>query len=354
MTIYWLLFAFPALMALSYPRTTERGGFGLGQGLALLVFLVFYTVIGALRFEVGGDWEPYLETFEDISTGSLGYALISSDPAYGLLNWLSSRVDGGIYLVNGVCCWILGYGLISAATRLRDPWLALTIAVPYLLIVVGLGYVRQGAAIGLIMLALAHFDQGRTLRTIACLVLAVLFHSAAIMVLPLFAFTMVRGNVLAATAFAVIGVIAYFFLLAPRLDRLEAGYLEAEYESGGAMARVMMGLLPALLVLLLWKRFPAGEWARPVWLGMAMANVLAMAALVLSPSSTAVDRVALFFAPIQLAAFGEIRALLNLGERLTLLVRLALIGLAALVQTVWLVFATHADLWVPYTWLFDA
>ncbi len=354
MTIYWLLFAFPALMALAYPRATERGGFGLGQGLAFLAFLLLYTLIGALRFEVGGDWEPYLETFEDISTSSLGYALTRTDPAYGLLNWVSARVDGGIYLVNGICCWILGYGLISAATRLRDPWLALTIAVPYLLIVVGLGYVRQGAAIGMLMLALAHFDQGRTLRTVACLVVAVLFHSTAIIALPLFAFTMVRGNVFAATAFAAIGVLAYFFLLAPRLDRLEAGYLEAEYESGGAMARLMMGLLPALLVLLRWKHFPAGARARPVWFGMALANVLAMAALVLSPSSTAVDRVALFFAPIQLAAFGEIRALINLGERLTMLMRLALIGVAAMIQTVWLVFATHANLWVPYTWLFDA
>lgn len=354
MTIYWLLFAFPALMALSYPRACERGGFGLAQGFAFLGFLIFYTALGALRFEVGGDWVPYLETYEDIRTGTLDFALVRTDPAYGLLNWLSVRVDGGVYLVNGVCCWILGYGLISAATRLRDPWLALTIAVPYLMIVVGFGYVRQGAAIGLLLLALAHHDQGRTVRTMLALALAVAFHSAAIMALPLFAFSMMRGNVLVMAAFVLIGVLAYFFLLAPRLAQLEEGYLTAEYESGGAVARVMMGLLPALLVLLRWKHFPAGERVRPVWLAMALANGLAMLALVLSPSSTAVDRVALFYAPIQLAAFGEIRALLGLGERLTLLIRLVLIGLAALVQTVWLVFATHADYWVPYVWLLNA
>ena len=71
-------------------------------------------------------------------------------------------------------------------------------------------------------------------------------------------------------------------------------------------------------------------------------------------SSTAVDRIALFVSVIQLAAFGEIRDLLGLTQRNVLFLRLVMIGLAAAVQTVWLVYATHAEFWVPYNAIFYA
>lgn len=353
MTIYWLLFAIPALMALAYPLHVNRGGVGLSQNFAFLAFLVFYTLIAALRFETGGDWETYLEIFEEISFEPLDFAVAKTDPAYGLINWISAQLDGGIYLVNGICCWILGYGTISAAKRLREPWLALVIAVPYLLIVVGMGYVRQGAAIGMMLLALSWLDRGRPVRAIVYLLIGVGFHSAAAMTLPLFVFGFVQRNKVAALFFILVGILAYFLLLAPRLERLEAGYITAEYASSGALPRIMMGFVPAVLVLLRWKHFPTGGLTRPVWLTVAVANVLALVALILSPSSTAVDRVALFFSVIQLAAFGEIRDLTGVSARMSFLLRTLLIGLAGFVQVVWLVFATHAFQWVPYISVFD-
>jgi hypothetical protein len=353
MTIYWLLFAIPALMALAYPVHVDRGGFKLGQGFALLAFLIFYTLISALRFETGGDWETYQDIFDEIRTQSLGFAVVRTDPAYGAINWLSAQLGTGIFLVNGICCWVLGYGAISAATRLREPWLALTIAVPYLLIVVGMGYVRQGAAIGMILLALASLDRGRSVRTIVYLIVAIGFHSAAAMVLPVFLLAFARRNLALAAVFVVVGILAYYYVLAPRVDRLEAGYITAEYDSSGALPRIMMGLVPAVLVLIRWKHFPASGRTRLIWLVVAFANIAALVALILSPSSTAVDRVALFFSIIQLAAFGEIRDLTGVSDRMTFFMRLLLVGIAALVQVVWLVFATHSFLWVPYTSIFE-
>jgi hypothetical protein len=91
-----------------------------------------------------------------------------------------------------------------------------------------------------------------------------------------------------------------------------------------------------------------------VWLPFAIANVIALVALFASPSSTAVDRIALFFSTIQLFAFGEIRKLLGISDRMTLLMRLLLVGIAALIQLVWLVLAVNAVSWVPYQSIFDA
>ncbi|MEO7247511.1 MAG: hypothetical protein ABIW31_03575, partial [Novosphingobium sp.] len=76
--------------------------------------------------------------------------------------------------------------------------------------------------------------------------------------------------------------------------------------------------------------------------------MFALVALNVSSSSTAVDRIALFFSIIQIVAFGRIMGLLSVSPRMVLLTRLIMISIAAAVQIVWLGFGTHAIYWVPY------
>ena len=125
------------------------------------------------------------------------------------------------------------------------------------------------------------------------------------------------------------------------------------YESSGAIPRVLMSAIPSLLILVRWRHFGQGLRSQTVWVSMAMAGVLALVALAVSRSSTAVDRAALFFSPVQMAAFGEFRHLTSLSNRAPLIYRSALIALAGFVQVVWLVYATNAPFWVPYHSLFE-
>ena len=61
------------------------------------------------------------------------------------------------------------------------------------------------------------------------------------------------------------------------------------------------------------------------------------------PSSTAVDRLALYVMPLQIAVLS--RAPIVFGARLgTILV----LSYSLAVQFVWLNFATHAKFWIPY------
>ncbi len=354
MTIYWLLFAFPALMALTYPARTERYGYSSAQAAALLLFALFYAAVGGLRWETGGDWMNYAEMYDEIRLDLPGFALTRTDPIYGIMNWASAQIGTELYLVNAICCWVLVYGVIRTAMTMREPWLAVLISVPYLLIVVGMGYVRQGAAIGMVLIAIGSLDRARPVRTLLYLVLATGFHSTAVIAFPFFVFALTRRNRAFALLAALAAAVIYITVLAPRLNTFEIGYIQQDYESGGALTRILMGLLPALLILARWRAFPASDRVRSVWLAIALANIGALVALILAPSSTAIDRIALFVSVIQLAAFGEIRALVGMSDRGVLLVRLAMIGVAATVQSVWLIYATHAEFWVPYQSIFQA
>ena len=144
---YWLLFALFAAGALftSGRPAVERHGATLLFTLACIATVV---MIG-FRVDVGGDRYTYLEFYKRMNLYPLSRAIGMGDPSYALLNWTVRRADLGMWLVNTVCAAIFVAGLGKFALRQPNPWLAMLIAVPYLIIVVAMGYTRQAAALGL-------------------------------------------------------------------------------------------------------------------------------------------------------------------------------------------------------------
>ena len=136
------MFTVPALAAVLSPgavlsRRTPRwtpAWLGAAVSLSLLI---------GLRYQVGGDWPNYIEYFERVRDVPLAEVLGLTDPGYQLLNWLSLKMGWGIFGTNLICGIMFTAGLLHFCRNLPRPWLAVTIAVPYLVIVVAMGYTRQ-------------------------------------------------------------------------------------------------------------------------------------------------------------------------------------------------------------------
>ena len=147
MLTYWVMFLLTASAALIKDRSQMRrinGGW-------IILWLVLTLLIG-YRFEVGGDWGGYLRHYYDSFYISLAEALSRGDPGHGFLNWISSQQDWGVFGTNLFYGAVFSYGLIAFCRQQPRPMLALAVAVPYLVIVVAMGYSRQGVAIGIAML----------------------------------------------------------------------------------------------------------------------------------------------------------------------------------------------------------
>jgi hypothetical protein len=345
---YWILFAVPAVAALFEP---SRAGLTRNREAGLAVFSLFLVAMIGFRYQVGGDWFSYLDQFRELGQLSLRELATAGDPGYALLNWLSARIGGDIWLVNLVCAVLFTHGLLSFVRFQPRPWLALVVAVPYLIIVVAMGYTRQGVAIGCAMAGLAGLTQDRSaIRFVLWVALAATFHKTAVLLIPLAALTQRRGRLWTMLWVAAAAILAYFVFLRESLDHLWYGYIELEYESEGAAIRVAMNALPAAIFLLFRRRFHFRDAERPIWTSMAIGATLFVPLLAISPSSTAVDRLALYLIPIQLLVLCRVPDAIGTaftGGRKLLLVLIILY--AAMVQLIWLNFASHADRgWLPY------
>jgi hypothetical protein len=347
---YWLLFLVPAFLAVNQP--VRPWAMGVPKGVLDLrsgwIALCGLTVIVGLRDQVGGDWGNYLAQSANVAYDSFAQAVARSEPAYWLVMWSAAATTWGVYLANLIFAFIFSLGLMIFCRAQPRPWLALAVAVPYLVIVLGMGYTRQGVALGLAMIGLVSLGRGNTIGFVTCIALGGLFHKSAVLLIPLGMLATPRKKVWTALWVGVAGYVLYAVVLRDTVDALTINYIDAGYESEGAFVRVMMNVLPAVFLLVFRKRF---HWERPernLWTTVALLALGSVLWLALSPSSTAVDRVALYLIPLQLYVFSRIPDLMTNDGRRKRVWLITVLAYYCAVQFVWLVFAVNSRFWLPY------
>lgn len=304
-------------------------------------------VFVGLRYQVGGDWRTYLQIYYSTVYASWLEALRLGDPGYMLLNKLGVVLGFDIWFVNLACAAIFGWGVARFAEQQPNPWLAFVVATPYLIIVVAMGYTRQAVAIGLLMAAIASFQKQSIIRFLVYSTLAVTFHKTAVVILPLIALSAVRYRVAIYIAAAVLGAALFLFFLDTFLNELISNYVDGEMESEGTGLRVAMNLVPAIVFLVFQRRFVVDEQERLIWRNFALAAVATIVGLAILPSTTVIDRIALYLIPLQMFVLSRLPYAWSTRRSSDALMILVILYSAA-IQFVWLNFAAHSEYWLPY------
>lgn len=337
---YWILYLISTVGVLSPRRLTSSARTAVWWLMGIL-----FTLAVGLRHEVGGDWYAYIAYLQRASLMTLPEVLLHGDPGYYLVNWVVAGFGGEVYWVNLICGTLLVSGVAVFAHRQPLPWLAMLVAVPYLIIVVGMGYTRQAVALGFVLLGLVALSDGRMRRFVVWVLIGAAFHKSAVLMLPVAALASTQKRLWNLFWVGVISLIGGYLFLFDSVDSLWTNYVEADYESQGGLIRVLMNSVPAILYLAWGHRLYLSETERRLWWWMSVFALVCIPLVLLS--STATDRVALYLIPLQLLVFSR----LHLVTRDTLLRSYIVTGVLlcyGAVQAVWLLFASHAHLWLPY------
>lgn len=325
-------------MALFYKNAYHKI-FWILLGILLSLFIGF-------RHNIGGDWPSYIRHYNEMQYYNFETIFSRGDPGYYLINLFAYNNELTIYFVNIIVAIIFTTGLIMFARKQYNPWLAITVAFPYLVIVVSMGYTRQAAAIGFVLMGISLLNSKKGFYYLIFFVfLATLFHKSAVLVLGLVMFDKEGKKLFKFLALLIISLGMYNVFLADYQNRLIQNYVEAQYESSGALIRIIMNALPALIVFIFrneWKKYYSDY---NFWKIIALISIISI--VLVNISSTAVDRVALYMIMIQLIVFARLPLLLsNYIKQSTTTILVVLYYL--LIQFVWLNFASHAHNWLPY------
>ena len=340
MFTYWFMYFFAAMGALSNAGKTVVRTSKVTWGFVGL----FYILLIGFRMS-GGDWYNYFRRFEQMRYLTLEESFQIKDIGYQLISYHMYHWDWGFFALTMICAIISMVGLIIFLRKQPNPWLGLTVAVPYLILVVYMGYMRQGVALGFVMWGIVALDRGKFLHFLFLIMLATTFHKSAIMMIAFGIFSGHKGKLLKLLGIAAAGAGIWSAFVSSGADALVTNYVDAQMQSSGALIRVLLNSVPAVLLLYFRK-----EWKRDFsdyrfWFMISLASLVSIGLVGLA--STAVDRMALYFIPLQIVVFARLPFLAR--KKISPKVTTFLIVIFYFtILFVWLNFAANVRFWLPY------
>jgi hypothetical protein len=354
---YWLLYSILAFGALLYsPRqqATQDGtivdDFSSRQDLILISVAVLIILMIGLRFRVGGDWLTYLVNSNLLSGRSLSWSITNSpnEPGYTLINWVVLKIGSSIWLVNLICAIPFVIGLMALAKQQPNPYLALAVAAPLLIIVVGMGYTRQATALGFLLIAITSLTAGKPFwKFLIWAGIGSLFHFSVLFFIPIVALLSFRGTLLSFFMLIILAIVGYLFVLPNAFDRYSVGYIRTVYEAQGAIFRIALSALAGMIVMFGARRFFSNPIETRIWRGWALLSLLSLLMLFFVRSTVIVDRLSVYLLPLQVIVFGRLPLAFG-GRQSQQLWTWLMVAAYAGVLFLWLTFANHARFWVPY------
>ena len=338
---YWFLLFIP-MLALLHPLRTDLNL----QKTLLWVFAFVLILIIGFRDEVGGDWRRYLFVYSYLDTGGFIENFRGRDIAYEAVYWISMHFFNSIYFANLASATVFVFGLIRFCQTMPAPWLALFVSIPFLVVVVAMGYTRQAAALGLFMLALVSLIKGKRVNFFLFVFLGALFHKSLLIMLLVDFFYNIKKISILSTIILILFIVSFVVWLLPLFEKLIYYYVITQFHhSEGAVIRVVMSTFAGIIFFIFRKRFKATFHDENLWFIFSLANIALLPLAFYY--STFIDRIAIFFIPLQLVVFSRVPILIYSSYYRTIFV-LTTIILYVFVLLVWLNFANHAYLWLPY------
>lgn len=342
----------PSLLAISAQPVGARNTDGTIRGKIdafwILVIIVVAVLIG-LRVEVGGDWFNYLKHFKTINGLEYADALSRPELSHWIINKAMFDLGLGVTGANLIYGFLFAIGLISFSRVQPRPWLVLACAVPYLIIVVGMGYSRQAVALGFALIGLVALRRGRFIRFSLWVLVGVTFHTSAIFLIFLAGIAVTRNRLQAIAIIAVFSIVGYEVFLANRIHRLFEIYVQLQLTSSeGALIRLSMNALAGVVFLYCRGKIILSTNERRIWTFFSLVALAMFICYFATGLSTALDRMALYIIPLQLVTLAHLPDVFGSDARRHVIVIGVILLYYFTVLLVWLNFANHAAYWLPY------
>ncbi len=308
--------------------------------ILLLITLFFFS---STRYWVGGDWWNYTDMFYNSKLLE-----VYGDIGFNYINKLFNSMGFNFISLLLFCSFFFFIGLFLFIKDFHYPIIGLMIATPILIYNFHFGNIRQTTALGFLLISLYFIRTNKLLYFLFFLV-ACLFHKTAIIFSILYIFSLNFENLKKSFYFLLLLFISVIFLTLIYLDFIIALidiYMISKKIPGstGAIPRIILQIIPIIIsfaylnTLKEYKDYKM--WFR-----------LSIFILILSPFviffSTTIDRLFIYFIPLQLILWDRILFSTHKTARIYLLIFIT--SIFWLAYFIWFWFGGNSGSWLPYS-----
>lgn len=345
MAFYYTIWFLISISSIFYSSKSEAK-------VIFLIFLIFLCLMTGLRFEVGADWNNYLEIYSFFKNLNFKESLIITDPSYAVLNYISQKLElSDTILVNFTCALIFYICFYFICKRMLNYWLPLLISFPYLILVVSMGFTRQSVAIALIILAFKYALESKYLKLIFLSFLAISFHKSAIIIFMLYPFFLIPRGIFEKkwvfyfyTFFSFLTMSLLVYISSSSGENLYTNQ-SGEVSSAGAIFRIIIHFLPLFFYFFYYSQLKK-LLKEKIHVFNYLALLIIFTLLLAIPFSTLADRFNLYLIIFDIFVFSVLFTNLNNFNRFIMVG--SIIVLNTLMMIIWLNFGAWSHAWLPY------
>lgn len=343
-----------SIMALAAPQR-QQGNYNKTTYLpiSLFLFMLLVLFVGS-RHEIGVDWEAYRYQSQLFSSGLLALLLLE-DPGYQLFNLIGKTLGGGVYTTNILSSFIFFSGLFFFSAKHSNLFRALAVSYPYLIVFVAMGYTRQSAAIGLLLFCLTFCFDKRFILSFLFAIMASSFHKSAILGLLFPLFTLGFSSFFLIFASFCLLLLFLGFLLSPFGNVYLARYFESGLSSVGSYLRIGIQLCAAIIFLTNRNFFRRkGPAVYDFCLYCSHVSIALFISAVVLSGATFLDRIALYFFPLQIIIFSEIPNIYKLRLNGVNYTSFFFLFYGIFLLVLYFIFGNYVEFWLPYQTFFTS
>lgn len=320
-----------------------------------ILILTFIIFIG-FRFQVGCDWETYEYNFNYLVTKDFSemfrdpeklvdifYSLVVKSLSY-FFDYRSQFVFYAIFFT--VPLFVFTY-------QIKRTYLSLMLSYPYFIVVVGMGPIRQAAAVSLLAMSITFISSGRYKYFYLGNFFASLFHQSSLIInaITLVIYSSLvnkekRKRINYLIYFLIITILFYNFqFIYEKLVTYIRLNNSQGYSAQSAFLIWIINFIPASVYLFNYKKFKLDNGLRKLMILFSIFEIMILPLVFLN--SVISYRLLLYFFPSSILILSNMQELFLLRKRALIFFN-SIIFLSFLSLVVWLNYSNHAYCWVPY------
>lgn len=314
----------------------------------LIANLIFVSIFIGFRESVGGDWYNYLNIYNESKNLDFFLNVYKRYGIYSFFGLTFGNLNIPVNFTNYIYSSIFIYGIYEFIKTDRNPYFSLIIFFPIFLIIVGMGFTRQSAAIGIYLYLISKmkfqpiFDMSLILFSIF------LIHiSAVFCILPFFCKYIFNKNNYNLIFIVIILIILFSTIFIEQIYFYIQYYIYKDViYSVGAIPRIILCVIPSIIFFYNFKFFKEKD-NFIIWFFSASISIIFFLLIMIKTTNPALDRFAFFLIPFQAYVYKELLENIK-NEHILVFVKISLVVIYILIFIFWLKFAIHSKYWLPY------